>query len=156
MQDSNDCSINIYATKVFCFLFLFEVELPKPQATLVWSLPMKSSKLLADTLVDTFATQADLVHHITYTDCQTKKCQLLQTYFMTFKFRFVTKQTINQLKNCCESIIYSIPISKACDKSLFEIQFNLCKDSNCPPYFHQQYWFQKRNLFIHRQVAHCA
>ena len=52
-------------------------------------------------------------------------CEEKQTCFLLFIFFYfaLTNLDIILLKNCCESLLYSIPINRVCD-ALFGVPFN--------------------------------
>ena len=70
---------------------------------------------------------AGFVQDVTDTDHQTQNGSTL----VTFQHEFLTNLTINLhthtnllFLNCCEHLLYSAPVDKACDMSLLGVPFN--------------------------------
>ena len=77
-------------------------------------------------VIDTSARHADLVHDITDRDCQTQTGSAHSQVFKTCKRRFLTNQTINWLKNCCECIFKSIFSDRTSKASSHGVPHNIC------------------------------
>ena len=90
------CSIDIYSTDVLFFFFEFEL-LRAPLIGLLFSNEEQKSSAY-----DILDTSAGHVHDITDIHCQTQNGSSYGRVFATFKRGFLTSQTINRLRNCCE------------------------------------------------------